>query len=150
MGRFWAGFDGGRTFIFTVPEFDLETLIPLQARMLARFQSAPAMSVLRVIAPAGFAEAPQDFAAYLGDQLRACDLVLPVGSDSWLLCVAAAADDLPRLIERLGTASQRFAAEHGIQAGPVETRVAGSWALAGQVPWPHQDGSATGHGATVN
>lgn len=150
MGRFWAGFDGGRTFIFTIPEYDLDTLIPLQAQMLARFQSAPAMSVLRVIAPAGFAEAEENFAGYLGDQLRACDLVLPVGCDSWLLCVAAGADDLPRLIERLASASQGFAADHGIQSGLVETRIAGSWALSGQVPWPHHDKSVSGHCATIN
>lgn len=147
MGRFWAGFDGGRTFIFTVPEFDLETLIPLQAALLARFQSVPAMSVLRISAPAGFAVVKQDFAAHLADQLRACDLVLPVGEDSWLLCVAAAAEDLPGLIARLTASCERFAAEHRIAPGRVEARIAGSWPLTGDVPWPHRSGAAA---ATMN
>lgn len=150
MGRFWAGFDGGRTFIFTLPEYDLDTLIPLQAQMLARFQSAPAMSVLRLTAPTGFAAANEDFAAYLGDHLRDCDLVLPVGDTSWLLCVAAAKEDLPRLTERLASASQSFAADHAIGCGIVEMRIAGSWSLAGQVPWPHQDRSLVEPSATVN
>jgi hypothetical protein len=150
MGRFWAGFDGGRTFIFTVPEFDLDTLIPLQAALLARFQSVPAMSVLRVTAPVGFALAKQDFAAYLGDQLRACDLVLPVGGGSWLLCVAAAADDLPRLIERLTASCEHFAVENEIDPGRVETRIAGSWALSGDVPWPHHGDNPAARPAAMN
>lgn len=140
MGRFWAGFDGGRTFIFTMPEFDLDTLIPLQAALLARFQSVPAMSVLRVSTPASFALAKRSFAAYLGDQLRACDLVLPVGGGSWLLCVAAAAEDLPRLIERMNSCCESFAAEHGIDPGRVEARIAGTWPLIGDVPWSHRQG----------
>ena len=150
MGRFWAGFDGGRTFIFTVPEFDLDTLIPLQAQLLARFQSVPAMSVLRISAPAGFAAAKQDFAAFLGDQLRACDLVLPVGEESWLLCVAAAAEDLPGLVARLTESCARFAAEHQIDPGRVKTRIAGSWALTGDLPWPHRGGDPAGRSTTMN
>jgi two-component sensor histidine kinase len=147
MGRFWAGFDGGRTFIFTVPEFDLETLIPLQAALLARFQSVPSMSVLRIDAPSGFAAARQDFAAHLADQLRACDLVLPVGEASWLLCVAAAAEDLPCLIARLTASCDHFAAEHQVEPGRVEARIAGSWPLSGDAPWAHRSGAAA---ATLN
>lgn len=150
MGRFWAGFDGGRTFIFTVPEFDLDTLIPLQAALLARFQSVPAMSVLRVSTPAGFALAKQDFAAHLGDQLRACDLVLPVGGGSWLLCVAAAAEDLPRLIERVNSCCESFAAEHGIDPGRVEARIAGTWPLTGDVPWSHHGENRAARPVTMN
>jgi hypothetical protein len=150
MGRFWAGFDGGRTFIFTVPEFDLDTLIPLQAALLARFQSIPSMSVLRVSTPAGFALAKRDFAAHLSDQLRACDLVLPMGGGSWLLCVAAAAEDLPRLIERMTACCESFAAGEGIEAGNVEARIAGTWPLTGDGPWSHHGENPAARPVTMN
>jgi signal transduction histidine kinase len=125
----------GSTFAFTLPVFDVGTLIPLHFGFLKtsrhRFQG---LSIALATAVgegdgASFAELER----FLNRQLRSYDLLLRLGERTWLTCIACDENDLAGITGRI----QRAYAEHNrnrpLGALPdIGFRPVGMWMLANQ------------------
>jgi hypothetical protein len=123
----------GSTFAFTLPVFDVDSLIPLHFSFLRTSRHGFHNVSLAMVTAAGKAAATElaEVERFLNRQLRSYDLLLRLGDKGWLACVACDESELMNINGRI----QRAYGEH-IRNRPdgalpdIVFRPIGTWVLS--------------------
>ncbi len=123
----------GSTFAFTVPVFDVDSLIPLHFDFVKTsrhsFQNV-AIALATVVGGAG-PETRAEVERLLNRQLRSYDLLLPVRPGSWLVCVACDKDEIDTVTDRVLTAYvQASRSRPEMRLPDLRFRPVGAWPVA--------------------
>ncbi len=96
----------GSTFSFTLPIFDVNSLVPLHFSFLktSRHSFQKVSIAMATLAQPGDGQDPGAVQRVLNKQLRSYDLLLPLGTNTWLVCIACNDDDMANVTERIQTA----------------------------------------------
>jgi anti-sigma regulatory factor (Ser/Thr protein kinase) len=122
----------GSTFSFTLPVFDVNSLIPLHFGFLKTSRHS-FQNVSIVMANAVAREAPSltDAERALNRQLRSYDLLLPLKEGTWLVCIACDDSELAKITERIRTAYAETSRNRADGLLPeIRFRSVGTWPLA--------------------
>ena len=123
----------GSTFAFTLPVFDIDTLIPRHLRFLKTSRHGFQNISMAMVTAAGAdePEARTELERFLNRQLRPYDLLMRLGQGGWLMCIACEESDLTNVTGRI----QRSHAEHncnrpGGALPDIGFRPIGTWLLS--------------------
>jgi signal transduction histidine kinase len=123
----------GSTFAFTLPVFDVNSLIPLHFSFLrtAR-QSFQKVSIAMATVTAGTdGAALADVERYLNRQLRSYDLLLRLREGNWLVCAAGDESELTKITARiLGTYAEINRNRPEGRLPEIRFRPIGTWTLS--------------------
>ena len=102
----------GSTFSFSVPVFDLATIVERFVRRIALSDERPQrLSLISVKLAPGHELGPEDLADaehFLQRQMRRYELLLATGQDTWMICAAAECEGLAQLVRRFRNAFARY------------------------------------------
>jgi signal transduction histidine kinase len=123
----------GSTFAFTLPVFDIDTLIPRHLRFLKTSRHGFQNISIAMVTAGGTdePEALSELERFLNRQLRPYDLLLRLSDGGWLMCIACEESDLTNVTGRI----QRSHAEHncnrpGGALPDIGFRPIGTWLLS--------------------
>ena len=123
----------GSTFSFTLPIFDVNSLIPLHFSFLRTsrhdFQkvSIAMATAVGTSDPAGLSDVERQ----LNRQLRSYDLLLPLRDGTWLVCLACNDDEATKITDRIHAAYSENSRNRTDGPLPdIRFRPVGSWALS--------------------
>jgi hypothetical protein len=123
----------GSTFVFTLPVFDVNALIPLHFRFL-RTSRHGFQNVSIAMATTGedaAADATAQMDQFLNRQLRSYDLLLRLNPASWLVCIACDEGDLTKIIDRVKLSYSSHNSNRPNGALPnLNFRNVGTWGLS--------------------
>lgn len=122
----------GSTFSFTLPVFEVNSLIPLHFNFLKTSRhSFQNVSIVMATAAAHESQTLADAEKTLNRQLRSYDLLLPLKSGTWLVCIASDDSDFAKVTDRIRTAYAESSRNRSDGMLPeIRFRSVGTWPLA--------------------
>jgi signal transduction histidine kinase len=123
----------GSTFAFTLPVFDVNSLIPLHFAFLRTARHSFQKVSIAVAASVGDADSAMlaEVERSLHRQLRSYDLLLRLREGNWLVCAAGDSAELTKITERiLGTYAEISRNRPEGRLPEMRFRPIGSWPLA--------------------